>query len=45
MKDIQKMVTQNNAEQLKALNQYNVKNAWFKVGFGGCPYGISSAAC
>ena len=45
MKDIQKMVTQNDTEQLKALNQYNVQNAWFDVDFGGCPYGIFSAAC
>ena len=27
------------------MNQYNVKNAWFDVNFGGCPYGIFSAAC
>ena len=39
------MVTQNDTEQLKALNQYNVQNAWFDVDFGGCPYGIFSAAC
>ena len=39
------MVEQNDTEQLKALNQYNVKNAWFDVDFGGCPYGIFSAAC
>ena len=39
------MVTQNDTEQLKALNQYNIKNAWFDVNFGGCLYGIFSAAC
>ena len=32
-------------EQLHNLNQYCVNNAWFKVDFGGCPYGIFSAAC
>ena len=30
---------------MKKLHQYNVQNAWFKVDFGGCPYGIFSAAC
>ena len=39
------MVEQNDTEQLKALNQYNVKNSWFGVNFGGCPYGIFSTAC
>ena len=45
MKKIQDMVEQDDTEQLKALNQYNVQNAWFDVDFGGCPYGIFSAAC
>ena len=27
------------------MNQYEVDNAWFKLNFGGCPYGIFSAAC
>ena len=27
------------------MNQYNVQNAWFDVDFGGCKYGIFSAAC
>ena len=40
-----KMVEQINTEWLKALNQYNIKNAWFDIDFGGCPYGIFSAAC
>ena len=45
IKNILKMVKQNDTEQLKALNQYNVQNTWFEVDFGGCPYGIFSAAC
>ena len=45
MEDIQKLIKQNDTEQLKALNQYNVQNAWFDVDFGGCLYGIFSAAC
>ena len=45
MENIQKLIKQNDTEQLKALNQYNVQNAWFDVDFGGCPYGIFSAAC
>ena len=45
MDNFQQMVEQNDTEQLKALNQYNVQNAWFDVNFGGCPYGIFSAAC
>ena len=32
-------------EELQNLNQYCVENAWFKVDFGGCPYGIFSAMC
>ena len=30
---------------MKKIHEYNVQNAWFKVDFGGCPYGIFSAAC
>ena len=30
---------------MKTLNQYNVQNASFDIDFGGCPYGIFSAAC
>ena len=45
MKDIQEMVEQNDTEQLKALNQYKVQNAWFNVEFGGRPYRIISTAC
>jgi hypothetical protein len=29
---------------LKAINQYNVHSAWFDVGYGGCRFGIFSAA-
>ena len=32
-------------KKLKKLHQYYVQNAWFDVDFGGCPYGIFSAAC
>ena len=39
------LILANDEEGLKKLNQYNVSNAWFKVDFGGCPYGIFSAAC
>ena len=39
------MVQENKSEELKEMNQYNVQNAWFDVDFGGCPYGIFSAAC
>ena len=45
MKCIQELVANNCTDKLKAINQYKVKNAWFKVNFGGCPFGIFSAAC
>ena len=45
MEPIQKLVEENKSEELKEMNQYNVQNAWFDVDFGGCPYGIFSAAC
>ena len=45
MKTIQDMVEQNQTKKLDDLNQYHVQNAWFDVDFGGCPYGIFSAAC
>ena len=44
MKHIQDLVTQNHTEDLKELNQYHVQNVWFKVDFGGCSFGIFSAA-
>ena len=43
--DIEDMVTQKDHEKLHSLNQYCVQNAWFNVDYGGCPYGIFSAAC
>ena len=45
MKPVKDMVDQNRTEELDAMNQYHVQNAWFNVDFGGCPYGIFSAAC
>ena len=45
MKPIQQMVERNEFDELDAMNQYHVHNAWFDVDFGGCPYGIFSAAC
>ena len=44
-KRISDLVTNGNLDELKSLNQYCVRNAWFRVDFGGCPYGIFSAAC
>ena len=32
-------------ENLSDLGQYPIQNAWFDVCFGGCPYGVFSAAC
>ena len=45
MEPIKNMVLTNQVMQLDAINQYHVQNAWFEVDFGGCPYGIFSAAC
>ena len=45
MADIQQMVKLKRHDELDMLNQYHVNNAWFDVDFGGCPYGIFSAAC
>ena len=42
---VEELVLTNQEDVLKSFNQYNVRNAWFKVNFGGCPYGIFSAAC
>jgi hypothetical protein len=42
---IQELVTTNNVDALKAINQHNVHSAWFDVGYGGCRFGIFSAAC
>ena len=39
------MVEAEDHERHGELNQYCVDNAWYKVNFGGCKYGIFSAAC
>lgn len=44
MDRIKQMILQNETEALAKLNQYVVYNAWFEVDFGGCVYGIFSAA-
>jgi hypothetical protein len=44
MLKIMKLVTTNNIVALKAINQYNVHSAFFDVGYGGCRFGIFSAA-
>ena len=43
--DIVDLVEAEDHERLGELNQYCVDNAWYKVNFGGCKYGIFSAAC
>jgi len=42
---VSEWVRTDNTVRLNALNQLNVHSAWFDVDFGGCPYGIFSAAC
>ena len=42
---IEEMVARKDHAKLPSLNQYCVRNAWFDVDYGGCPYGIFSAAC
>jgi hypothetical protein len=44
MVKIRALVDSNNMAALQAINQYNVHSAWFDVGYGGCRYGIFSAA-
>jgi hypothetical protein len=44
MVKIRALVDTNNVAALQAINQYNVHSAWFDVGYGGCRYGIFSAA-
>ena len=39
------MFDQQELEFLADHDQYPVKNAWFEVCFGGCPYGLFSTAC
>ena len=44
MSKVVKLVTNNCTKHLKNINQYNVHSAWFDVDYGGCKYGIFSAA-
>ncbi len=39
------LVKDNKQDILDNYNQYNVHNAWFDVSYGGCRFGIFSAAC
>ena len=43
--EIEAHIQQRDMEELQNLNQYCVEKAWFKIDFGGCPYGIFSTAC
>ena len=45
MSRIQALVVNNEFDRLDQINQYHVHNAWFDVSYGGCKYGIFSAAC
>ncbi len=38
------LVRRNRCDILKNINQYNVHSAWFDVDYGGCRFGIFSAA-
>ncbi len=38
------LVRRNQQDILKSINQYNVHSAWFDVDYGGCRFGIFSAA-
>ena len=42
---IKELVAYEDLIALNELNQCCLDNAWFKVNFGGCKYGIFSAAC
>ncbi len=44
MVKIMDLVSQNQHDILKNINQYNVHSAWFDVDYGGCRFGIFSAA-
>ena len=39
------LVKDDRQDILDQFNQYNVYNAWFDVSYGGCRFGIFSAAC
>jgi hypothetical protein len=45
MAHIKACVINDEYEKLDKINQYHVRNAWFEVCYGGCKYGIFSAAC
>ena len=45
MVKIIKLVENNNEDVLKKYNQVNVYTPWFDVSYGGCKFGIFSAAC
>jgi len=44
MDKIKEMVQHNDTASLNKLCQYNVYTSWFDVNYGGCKYGIFSAA-
>ncbi len=45
MVKVMDLVKHNRQDILDAFNQYNVHNAWYDVSYGGCRFGIFSAAC
>ena len=45
MVKMMKLVEDDRQDILDQFNQYNVHNAWFDVSYGGCRFGIFSAAC
>ena len=45
MVKMMKLVQDDRQDILDQFNQYNVHNAWFDVSYGGCRFGIFSAAC
>ena len=45
MLKMMQLVQDNRQDILDQFNQYNVHNAWFDVSYGGCRFGIFSAAC
>ena len=45
MEKMSQFVNDDDQVTLDRYNQYNVHNAWFDVSYGGCKYGIFSAAC
>ncbi len=45
MVKMMQFVKENRQDILDQYNQYNIQNAWFPVCYGGCKFGIFSAAC